>query len=274
VIIVVAGTALAWADLGRINIVTMLLTAVAASLIQGGTNLYNDAGDYERGADSPERLGPPRAAAQGWLSVRRIKTAAFMVFTLAFVVGIHLAFTGGLPIVIIGVLALACGYAYTGGPKPIGYTILGELFVIAFFGVAAVTGSYYLQADAITGAIFIAGIALGLPAAAILVVNNHRDRGTDAAAGKCTLAMRLGPRGTIVEFAALYSLAYAAVVWLGAARHDPSVIRWVALSLPWAIWLVVRLATAPVDQSLNRLLAQATVFHLCFSMLLTVGIVM
>ncbi len=180
---VIAGVSLAIAETGTFAPFTALCTLLAAMAIQIGANLYNDASDFERGTDGLDRLGPRRATAQGWFSARQVKTAAHLMFALAFVLGIFLLVRGGWPILTIGLASLAAGYAYTGGPKPIAYGPFGEIYVLLFFGIAAVGGSHYLQTLSFGWPAFWTGVALGLPAAAVLVVNNYRDLETDRVAG-------------------------------------------------------------------------------------------
>ena len=137
---VVAGTSLAWAETAQINWLVAIAALTGALLIQIGTNLHNDAADFERGADSGDRLGPARATAQGWFTATQVKNAAFLAFSLAFVPGVYLVWVGGWPIVILGLVSLAAGYSYTGGRKPIAYSASGEVFVFIFFGLAATAG--------------------------------------------------------------------------------------------------------------------------------------
>ncbi len=142
---VLVGTAVAWHDSGTLLWLPLLAAAFGAAFIQIGTNLFNDVGDFLRGTDTPDRLGPKRATAEGWLTPDKVKAGAWLSFALAFLCGIYLVAHGGWPIVAIGLASLAAGWAYTGGPKPIAYGPLGEVFVFIFFGLVAVGGSYYLQ---------------------------------------------------------------------------------------------------------------------------------
>ena len=190
---VAVGTGLAAAD-HQFSAAPALAALVGAMLIQVATNLHNDYEDFVRGADTDDRLGAPRATQRGWLNARQIITAAIAAAILAVLVGIYLVWVAGWPIVAIGLGSLLCGFAYTGGPAPLGYLGLGDLFVFIFFGVVAVTGSYYVQALTVTSSVLIASTGVGALATAILVVNNLRDRHTDKGAGKRTLAVRLGQR--------------------------------------------------------------------------------
>ena len=177
---VLVGTAVAWHDTHRILWLPLLAAALGAAFIQIGTNLFNDVGDYLRGTDTPERLGPKRATAEGWLGAGAVRLGAWLAFALAFLCGIYLVGHGGWPIVAIGLASLAAGWAYTGGPKPIAYGPLGEIFVFVFFGLVAVGGSYYLQTLTLTAVALIAAALVGIHAAAVITVNNYRDLDGDA----------------------------------------------------------------------------------------------
>jgi 1,4-dihydroxy-2-naphthoate octaprenyltransferase len=189
---VLAGTAIAWHDSGRVLWLPLLAAALGAALIQIGTNLFNDVGDFRRGTDTLDRLGPKRATAEGWLGADVVEAAAWLAFALAFACGIYLVWHGGWPIVVIGLASLAAGWAYTGGPAPIAYRSLGEVFVFIFFGLVAVGGSYYLQTLTLRPVVLTAATLVGLHAAAVIAVNNYRDRDGDARNGKNTLAVLLG----------------------------------------------------------------------------------
>jgi 1,4-dihydroxy-2-naphthoate octaprenyltransferase len=174
---------------GKIHVPALVAAAIAALLIQVATNLFNDIGDFERGADGPDRLGPTRAAAGGLLAPEAIKRAAYACFAVAALLGVYLVARGGALIVLIGLTSLIAGWSYSGGPRPISHSPLGELFVIVFFGLAAVCGVYWLCALKLSPAAALAGLALGLFAAAVLMINNIRDAAADARNGRKTLAI-------------------------------------------------------------------------------------
>ncbi|WP_336339080.1 1,4-dihydroxy-2-naphthoate polyprenyltransferase [Haloarcula brevis] len=201
---------------------------VGALLIQVGTNFANDYYDAVKGADTDDREGFTRVTAGGLIDPDEVKRAMIATYGLAVVVGVYLVAVGGLPIVVVGLSGIAAGVLYTGGPLPYGYRGLGDLFVFVYFGVVAVTGTYYVQAVASTagvgtfpttlppGSVTAAAVAASLPVAglstAILVVNNVRDRETDRAAGKKTLAVYLGYRWSRVEFLLMVGMAYVVPV--------------------------------------------------------------
>lgn len=268
---VLVGTCLAWSERGALDLLPALAALLAAVLIQAGTNLYNDAADFERGADTAQRLGPRRVTAAGLLSPRQVKWGAHLSFALALLLGTFLVWVGGWPILVLGLLSIAAGYAYTGGPAPLAYTGLGELFVWLFFGVAAVMGSYYLQLHALGWTAFTAGAAVGMLAAAVLVVNNYRDLQSDRASGKHTLAVRLGPAATRAEYAMLMGGAFVLLLPLRAAGD------WVLLPvllLPWLGQLLWRFYREPVGPVFNRLLARTAQLQLAYGLLLGLGLLL
>jgi 1,4-dihydroxy-2-naphthoate octaprenyltransferase len=245
-----------------------LLTLLAAVAIQVGTNLHNDAADFERGTDGLGRLGPPRASAEGWFSVGQVKRAAHLAFALAFVIGIGLVVRGGWPILLLGLGSLLAGYAYTGGPRPIAYGPFGEVFVLFFFGVAAVGGSYYLQTLSFGGLPLGIGVALGLPAAAVLVLNNYRDMETDEIAGRRTLCHLLGrPRARV-----LYSAMLIAPIGLLLFAFGHQVAWPVLLALPASAILIRALTQGAIGQQINPLLGQTGLFEILLVGLLLAGL--
>ncbi|RRD55949.1 1,4-dihydroxy-2-naphthoate octaprenyltransferase [Comamonadaceae bacterium OH2545_COT-014] len=264
---VVAGCALAWAQGATPRWGLAAITLLAAMLIQVATNLLNDVGDFERGADGADRLGPPRATAQGWLAAAAVRRAGLGALAVAFLLGLGLVWAGGWPIAALGLVSLACGWCYTAGPRPIAYGPLGEGFVWAFFGMAAVAGTFWLQAGALTPAALWLGHMLGALAAGVMLVNNTRDAATDARAGKHTLAVRLGPVGCRVLYALLLAQPYLCWPWL-AGHATPAPPAWPWLTLPWALWLCVQLWRQPAGRGLNPLLAHTARLQAAWTALL------
>jgi 1,4-dihydroxy-2-naphthoate polyprenyltransferase len=189
-----------------------------ALLIQIATNFANDAIDARKGADTPDRIGPTRAVASGHISERVMLLATGLLLGLALLIGLWLSLRGGWPILALGLLSLASAYGYTGGPFPLAYLGLGDLFVLLFFGLVATLGTAWIQiapaASTPPTAWWFAGTAVGLHATVIIAVNNWRDRRTDAAAGKRTLAVRLSPRPYRRYIAALLMAAALCYWWL------------------------------------------------------------
>lgn len=266
---VIAGLFLSLADSGRLALFTALATLLAAAGIQIGTNLHNDASDFERGTDTPDRLGPPRAAAQGWFTAAQVKRAAHLAFLASFLLGLLLVLRGGWPILALGLAAIGAGYAYTSGPKPIAYGPYGELYVLAFFGIAAVGGTYYLQTLTLSMQSVTLGVALGLPAAAVLLLNNYRDFETDRVAGRRTLCHLLGRPSARVVYAVLV-LVPIPMLMLGGFPMQ----AWpLLLAVPIAILLIRRLWRVD-GRELNALLGQTGQYQLVLVLLIGLGLLL
>lgn len=267
---VLVGTAIAWHDSATLLWLPLLAAAFGAAFIQIGTNLFNDVGDFLRGTDTPGRLGPKRATAEGWLTPGKVKAGAWLSFALAFLCGIYLVAHGGWPIVAIGLASLAAGWAYTGGPKPIAYGPLGEVFVFIFFGLVAVGGSYYLQTFGLNTMALIAATLVGLHAAAVITVNNYRDLDGDAKSGKHTLAVRLGRPLTRRLYAAEMLAPYALLPLL-AGLGWPAALP--LLSLPLAGKLIRRFHHEAPGPVFNNILAATAGLQLVFALLLTLSFI-
>ncbi len=210
---VIAASALAWQD-GVFVAPAAVACLLFALLVQIGTNFANDYFDFIKGADTAERVGPRRAVAAGLVAPATMRRATIWVFALAFLVGLTLLPYGGWRLLVIGLLSIACGVLYTGGPFPLAYHGLGDVFVFVFFGLVAVGATYFVQAGTVSVDAWLIGSAMGALSTAILVVNNYRDIATDRKAGKRTLAVRLGPRWTQVQFALLHLLTVAVIAGL------------------------------------------------------------
>ena len=269
---VLVGTTVAWHEGAMIEWLVAAIALCAAVLIQVGTNLYNDVGDYERGADGSDRFGPPRASAMGWLAPADVRRAAAASFGLAMVLGAYLVSVGGWPVLVAGLASVAAGVAYTGGPRPIAYTGSGEVFVFVFFGLVATAGSAFLQAGHLSWAAAIAGAAIGAIAAAVLVVNNYRDLESDRQAGKITLAVRIGRAPTRIEFAALVLLPFAALPLFAALTGRGAWMLLPAAAAPIALRLLRDLTRAPISSALNPLLKRTARLELLFGLLLCLAL--
>jgi 1,4-dihydroxy-2-naphthoate polyprenyltransferase len=217
---VLVGSALAWRDGGFVPLAAGLCLAFAL-LIQIGTNFANDYFDFVKGADTAERVGPRRAVAAGLVSPGVMKAAMAGVFAAAFLTGLFLLPFGGWPLLVIGVLSILCGIAYTGGPYPLAYHGLGDVFVFVFFGLVAVGATVFVQQGTLSPDVWWAASGVGALAANILVVNNYRDAETDARAGKRTLVVLLGRPAARLQYAASLLGALGALVW--ACRTAPPV---------------------------------------------------
>jgi len=268
---VLVGACLARVVTGQVNLPAVIVALIGAILIQTGTNMHNDAADADRGGDGPDRVGPPRVTAQGLLSSRAVKRGAAACFTLSAIAGVYLVSVGGWPILVLGVLSILSGWAYTGGPWPIAYSPLGEVFVVLFFGVGAVCGTYWLCTESVSLAAVLAGVAMGLFAAAVLLVNNFRDAVADARVGRHTLAICLGRAAALRIYAAFMLAPFALLLPLGALLPVGHV--WLAfLVMPLAILLIYRLATRAPGRGLTAVLGQTAHTQAAFAILLCVGV--
>jgi 1,4-dihydroxy-2-naphthoate octaprenyltransferase len=249
-------------------------TLVSALLIQIGTNFANDYSDFHRGADHAGRLGPTRVTQGGLISHASVRRGILVAFGLAALLGAWLAWVGGWPIVAIGVLSIICGLAYTGGPWPFGYHGLGDVFVFIFFGVVAVTGTAFLQMAAWSRFALWLSVPIGLLVSNILVINNLRDLPTDAAAGKRTLAVRIGDRATRVQYALFGAAAYAVplILVLSAGEGRWLLLPW--LTLPLAAMLVRRVLGGLAGRELNPMLKRTGQLLLAFGVLLSIGLLL
>ncbi|MBS1148769.1 MAG: 1,4-dihydroxy-2-naphthoate octaprenyltransferase [Myxococcaceae bacterium] len=267
---VAVGSALALRD-GAFLPIAAGMALLGALLIQIGTNLTNDYFDFVRGADTADRLGPPRVTQQGLLSPKAVKAGALLCFALAIAVGLYLVAVGGWPILVIGIASVLAGYAYTGGPFPLGYHGLGDVFVLVFFGLVAVGGTYFLQAQALTATALMAAIPVGTLGVALLAVNNVRDAATDARAGKKTLVVRFGTGFGRAEWVAMVALAFATPIalWVTGAAGDAVLLPLLALPLVVAPFRLVRNRSGVV---LNTALAATARLQLVFGLLFAVGL--
>lgn len=270
---VLVGTALAWAVERRIPWLAVLIALIASVFIQLGTNIHNDAADFERGGDGPDRIGPPRVTSSGLLDAASVKFGAYVCFAIAALAGVYLVSVGGWPILLIGTLSIAAGWGYTGGPVPIAYTPLGELFCVIFFGLGGVVGTYFLCTGQVNSAAVIAGVALGSLVAAVLLVNNHRDVISDARVGRRTLPIVAGPTVTIAIFTGLMFAPFPLLPLIG--RSLPNGQVWPALiALPLAMAMIYRFAHEPRGPVFNRILVQTAQVQFAFSLLLSIGLLM
>lgn len=255
---------------GRIAWGPVAAATISALAIQVATNLANDAADGEKGLDGPRRLGPTRVTGARLMSAGEVRRGAIAATVIAVLAGLIAVAHGGLPILLIGIASVIAAWAYSGGPRPISATPLGEIFVVAYFGVAAVVGIEWLAVATVRPDTVLLGIGIGLPAAGVLTVNNHRDRIEDARNGRRTLAILVGPSGAAAVYAvemigAVALLALAAPSLVGAGL--------VGLGLVPAVVLAVRLARMPIGRELNSRLAATAGFQLLLAGLVAVALV-
>jgi len=267
---VIVGSALAYAD-GSFSFGAAVACLLAALLLQIGSNLANDVFDYEKGADQGERHGPLRVTQEGLLTPAQVKRGMLLVFGISALLGLYLAWVGGWPILILGVCAILSAVAYTGGPFPLGYHGLGDLFVFIFFGLAAVAGTYYVQTLTVTASVWWMAVVMGLLTVAILVVNNLRDIENDRQAGKHTLAVRFGVSGARLEYILCLLGAYGIPVVLWGAGKLPWLCLVIFLTIPAALRLIQAMFN-DVGPALNKTLAGTGRLELLYSLCFAIGL--
>jgi 1,4-dihydroxy-2-naphthoate octaprenyltransferase len=252
----------------------VLCALLSALCIQIGTNLANDYSDFRRGADTSRRIGPVRVTQAGLIAPKKVRNGAILAFALAVVFGIPLIARGGVPILLIGMLSILCGWLYTSGPFPLGYNGLGELFVLLFFGFAATAGTYFVLTLEWNPLALLIALAPGLHAAALLAVNNVRDLETDRAAGKRTLAARFGRTFGRIEFALLILLPFFVPIVLFLISHFSFLILLPVLALPSAMPPLRTVFTREDGPSLISALAGTAQLQLLFGILFAAGLVL
>ncbi|MCP3099575.1 1,4-dihydroxy-2-naphthoate polyprenyltransferase [Myxococcus sp. K15C18031901] len=267
---VLVGTTLAF-GLGVGRLLPALAALLGAVLIQIGTNFINDYYDFKKGADTHERLGPVRVTQSGLIAPSTVMAGAAVCFALATAVGAYLVVVGGWPIVVIGLLSLLCGYAYTGGPYPLGYNGLGDLFVFIFFGLVAVTGTFYVQAGMVHPAAWWAAVPVGASGTMIIVVNNLRDVTTDVKAGKRTLAVRFGTTAGKAEYVALLGVSFLTPVAMYLTQMASPWVFLSFLSLPFAV-PPLKLVLGAQGAALNPALGGTARFQLFYGVLFGLGL--
>lgn len=268
---VLVGTSLALGA-GKFDPIAFVAALLGAVLIQVGTNLSNDYSDARRGADTEDRLGPVRVTAQGLLPPRQVLHATYLSFLLAVGCGAYLIAVAGPLLLAVGAASILAGVLYTGGPRPYGYEGLGEVFVFLFFGLVAVTGSYYVQIQKLPWEAFALAVPVGLLATGLLLVNNIRDIDTDRRAGKRTLAVGLGRKRARLLYATLLLASYpiALIPWLAGALPAWLALPW--LTIPLALGCVRSVSSRTDGPSLNAALARTGMLQLVFCVLLAAGI--
>jgi 1,4-dihydroxy-2-naphthoate polyprenyltransferase len=267
---VIVGTAVG-AGIASFKVGPFIGAFLAAVLIQIATNFANDYADHARAADTPDRLGPTRATSAGLISPEAMKRATFLTFGLAMLIGVYLITVGGWPILVIGILSILFGLAYTGGPFPLAYNGLGDVAVFIFFGLIAVGGSSYLQTGTLDGLAIAAAVPIGLLITAILVINNLRDIHTDARAGKRTLAVIIGERATRVQYISFLVIAYLFPIglWLMGSAGPWVMLSW--LSLPLGFTLARMVGRGLSGRPLNLVLKRTGQLLLLYGVLLAIG---
>jgi 1,4-dihydroxy-2-naphthoate polyprenyltransferase len=269
---ILVGSAVAWHE-GGFHLLTASLALITALLLQIAANYANDAIDFKRGTDTAERVGPTRITSAGYVTYDQVMRATVITLGLAVLTGLYLVYRGGWPFLVLGLAAVICAVAYTGGPFPISYLGLGEVFVFLFFGLIAVTGTAYLQTGDVTALALAASIPSGAMNVGILIVNNYRDLEGDRIANKRTVAVRIGPEKTRIEYQAMLlatlvvPFAFWAVDWLDA---------WALLTvLSWPLFRQLRQQIHTLrGPALNRTLGMTGRTSLVFSVLFSIALVL
>lgn len=267
---VLMGGALA-AKNGQLNWIVTLVALFCAFLIQIGTNFANDYFDYVKGADTDKRIGFERATATGQVTQDRMLAATIITMMLAFLTGLYLVWHAGWVVLVIGVLCLICGILYTGGPYPLGYNGLGDIFVFIFFGIVAVMTTYYVNALEWSTASFWASLTVGALSTNILVINNLRDIEQDGPAGKNTLGVMFGEDVLRWEYLAMIAIAFAVPPHFFFRLGFDFFILLPFLTLPFAGFLIYQVWYAPKIE-LNKTLERTAQFMTLFSILFSIGI--
>ena len=269
---VAVGGSLAWSH-GHQQIDALFAALLGALFIQIATNLHNDYEDFVRGADTEERLGQARVTQKGWMTGRTVLMGAILAVLVAIGCAAYLTVIAGYPIVLIAIFSLISGFAYTGGPKPLGYMGLGDVFVFLFFGVVAVCGTYYAMSLTFHLTILLASIPVGLLASAILVVNNLRDRVTDIKVGKRTVVVRFGEKFGRNQylFFVLFSYLVPLLAWQTEYATKGWMMTWI--SLPIALLLCKKLRHVD-GRELNPYLGKTAILGVIYAFLFSIGVLL
>jgi 1,4-dihydroxy-2-naphthoate octaprenyltransferase len=268
-----AGTAVAVHESGARPWAGIAALVIALAL-QIGVNLSNDYSDFVRGADTPQRIGPLRASASGVIAPERVKWAAIAAFAVAGIAGLALSFATDWRLLFVGAACLLAAWLYTGGPRPYGYMGLGELFVFVFFGLVATIGTVYVQELRITPLAVLAGCGIGFLATSILVLNNLRDIETDAAAGKRTLATRIGRGPTLALLLVLVCGAFAVPIVILATRLAGITIMAMHFGIPIAAVPVRTAFATRSGPELVGALKRMAAAELAYALLMTLGLLL
>ncbi|MAV89557.1 MAG: 1,4-dihydroxy-2-naphthoate octaprenyltransferase [Candidatus Marinimicrobia bacterium] len=270
---VLVGSAIAF-NSSQFNLRIFFLTIFSAIFIQIGTNFANDVYDFINGADNDERVGPTRAVQANLISVDLMKYLTIIAFSLSIICGLPLVIKGGYPILLIGILSIISGYAYTGGPYPLGYNGWGDIFVFIFFGPIAVCGTFFLQLGYVSIESIISGIVMGCLSVTLLCINNIRDVDTDSNVGKRTIAVRFGVMFVKYLFISLFLICYLLLGYLSFnLNYINKNLYFLLLIITLPLCLKLNFDVFKLKlHSLNRLLSNVSVFIIIFSLLFILSI--
>lgn len=270
---IIVATALMWSLHKIVFLWVSVFALLSAMAIQVATNLFNDAIDFKKGADKEDRIGPVRVTQSGLINERRVFFVANLFLLIALLLGVPLVLRGGLPILVVGIVSLFLAYGYTGGPYPLAYKGLGDLFVLLFFGLIATGGVYYLQSLTMDLPSLISGLQVGLLAAVLIAINNTRDLEQDARVNKKTLQVRLGLNGARLLIGFYAGLPFLLnFYWLSINKFWAFLLP--LLLLPLALSLVTRVFKTSPSAKYNQFLAQSALLHLGFGLLLSLGLIL
>jgi len=272
VVPVMVGSALAISH-NKFTLILSIIALLCSILIQVGTNFTNDLYDYLKGTDKEDRIGPRRVLVSGLISTTEMKMGIVSVFGLAFLLGLYLVYAAGIVILIIGIISILAGLAYTAGPYPLAYNGLGDVFVFAFFGIVGTTGTYYLHLHEFSLLSFLIAVPVGALITNILVVNNYRDIEEDREADKYTLAVKLGKKFTRFQFVNSIAISYL-ILFIIYFKYDFT--YWIFLpliSLPIAVILIKTLQTLE-GEGLNKTLELSAKYAALFGLLFSIGIIL
>ncbi len=267
---VLVGTVLAFKQSGLFNLVVFICALLSSLFIQVATNYINDAIDFKKGADSTGRIGPERMTHGGFVDYKEMMGLGLLSLLVAGIFGVPVIVAGGYPIILIGITSLVLAYAYTGGPFPLAYLGLGDIFVYFFFGLVAVGGSDYVQVLKISPQIFVAGSQIGLLAVALIAINNFRDAREDVKVGKKTLAVRFGSKFSRIEITVASFLPYVIGI-LYCKYFWATYLPIIGIILP--IFITYKVWKTEVSTDYNKYLSLAGLHHMIFGILLVIGIV-
>ncbi len=269
---VIVGASLAVAE-KKFDAVSSVVALLCSILIQVATNYTNDLYDHLKGADTKERVGPKRALNEGWVTAAQMKTAIYLTFGTAFLMGLYLVYVGGPFILAIGILSIIAGFMYTGGPFPLAYNGLGDLFVFLFFGFVGTIGTYFINTSTVSSQALLASIPVGALVTNILVVNNYRDFEQDRKAGKRTLAVMFGKNFALGEYLTLLGSSFAVPLIMFVYYDLNAWIFLPYLTLPFAYKLIIMLLNRQGSE-LNPALELTAKLSALFGVLFSVGLLL
>jgi 1,4-dihydroxy-2-naphthoate octaprenyltransferase len=254
-----------------INPQALFFITLAALCIQIGTNLHNDAADYLNGTDDENRIGPQRITQSGLAAPEQTRKASYLFFAIAICCGFYLAWLGGWPIILIGLTSVLAGIGYSAGPYPISRSPLGEIFVLTFFGLFAVGGTFYLLTGSIIDRALIGGLCVGLLACGVLLINNYRDLENDKLAGRKTLAILIGNNGCKLFYIILMLAPFFILPRIGISYFSIFLPLFAVFIAFRAIYLVLTLTD---KQNLNRVLALSAATQTAMCLLYSIGLLL